>query len=92
MSMKNMYPSYLIGKQVKHFLHNKFSTNNSNVVKQTKTTFYHKLPYIGSFPNSNKKKIKELCKKFCKNSNIKIFFLFLKRAIFFRVKTVYQVV
>ena len=25
--MKNMYPSYLIGKQVKRFLHNKFYTN-----------------------------------------------------------------
>ena len=74
MLMKNMYPSYLIDKQVKHFLHNKFSTNNSNAVKQTKTTLYYKLPYIGLFSNNTKKKIKELCKKFCKNSNIKIVF------------------
>ena len=41
--MKNMYPSYLIDKQVKRFLHNKFATNNSNAVKQTKTTLYYVL-------------------------------------------------
>ena len=69
-----MYPSYLIDKQVKCFLHNKFSTNNSNAVKQTKTTLYYKLPYIGLFSNNTKKKTKELRKKFCKESNIKIVF------------------
>ena len=31
--MKNMHPSYLIDKQVKHFSRNKFSTNNCNAVK-----------------------------------------------------------
>ena len=87
-----MYPSYLIDKQVKCFLHNKFSTNNSNAVKQTKTTLYYKLPYIGLFSNNTKKKTKELHKKFCKESNIKIVFSPLKLAICFRVKTIYQVV
>ena len=72
--MKNMYPSYLIDKQIKRFSHHKFFTNNSNSVKQTKTTLYYKLPYIGSFCNNTKKKIKELCKTFCKSSNIKIVF------------------
>ena len=72
--MKNMYPSYLIDIQVKRFLHNKFSTNNCNAVKESKTTLYCKLPYIGSFSNNTQKKIKELCKKFCKNSNKNIAF------------------
>ena len=56
--MKNMYPSYLIDKQVKRFLHNKFSTNYCNAVKESKTTLHYKLPYIGSFSNNTKKKIK----------------------------------
>ena len=73
--MKNMYPSYLIDKQVKRFLHNKFSTNNCNAVKESKTTLYYKLLHIGSFSNNTEKKIKEICKKFCKNSNI-VFLLF----------------
>ena len=72
--MKNMYPSYLIDKQVKRLLHKKFSTNNCNAVKESKTTLYYKLPYIGSFSNNTKKKIEELCKKFSKNSNISIVF------------------
>ena len=69
-----MYPSYFIDKQIKRFLHNKLSNNSFNAVKQTKTTLYYKLPYIGSFSNNTKKKIKELCKKFCKNSNVNIVF------------------
>ena len=72
--MKNIYPSYLIDKQVKRLLHKKFSTNNCNAVKESKTTLYYKLPYIGSFSNNNKKKVEELCKKFSKNSNISIVF------------------
>ena len=72
--VKNMYPSYFIDKQVKCFLHNKLSNNSSNAVKQTKTTLYYKLPYIGSFSNNTKKEIKELCKEFCKNSNVNIVF------------------
>ena len=57
--IKSIYPSYLIDKQVKGFLHNKFSTNNCNAVKETKTTLHYKLPYMGSFSNNTKKKIKE---------------------------------
>ena len=90
--MKNMYPSYLIDKQVKRLLHKKFSTNNCNAVKESKSTLYYKLPYIGSFSNNTKKKIRVLCKKFSKNSNINILFLLLKLAICFRNKTVHQVV
>ena len=72
--MKNMYPSYLIDKQVNRFLHNKFSTNDCNAVRESKTTLYYKLPYIGSFSNNTKKNTKEVYKKFCKNSNINIAF------------------
>ena len=81
--MKNMYPSYVIDKQVKRFLHNKFSTNYCNAVKESKTTLHYKLPYIGSFSNNTKKKIKELCKKFCTNSNINIVFSPFKTGDFF---------
>ena len=44
---------------------------------------YYKLPYIFLFSNNTKKNIKELFKKFCKNSNINITFFLLKLAIFF---------
>ena len=72
--MKNLYPSYLIDKQVKPFLHNRFSTNYCNTSNKSKTTLYYNLPYIGSFLNNTEKKIKELSQKFYKNSNKNIVF------------------
>ena len=64
--MKNMYPSYLIDKQVKRFLHNKFSTNYCNAVKKSKTTLYYKLPYIGHFLTTLKRKYKSYVRSFVK--------------------------
>ena len=46
----------------------------------------YKLPYIVSFSNNTKKKIKELCKKFCKNSNINIVFSPFKTGNLFLIK------
>ena len=86
-----MYPSYLIYKQIKRFLHHKLSANNYNAVKQTKTTLYYKYPYVGSFCNNTKKKIKELCKTFCKDSNIKIVFSPFKTGDLFPSEDFYQV-
>ena len=81
-----MHPSYLIGKQVKRFLHKKFYTNYCNAVTEFKTTLYYKLPYISLFFNNTKKKIKELCKKFSKTSNANIVFSPFKVSDFFSSK------
>ena len=73
--MKNLYPSYLIDKEIKKFLENKFTTKeNTNIVHNNKSVSYYKLPYIGSYSNSTKKKIYELCKTSCKNTNVKLVF------------------
>ena len=77
--MKNLYPSYLIDKEIKKFLENKFTTKeNTNIVHNNKSVSYYKLPYIGSYSNSTKKKIYELCKTFCKSSNVKLVFSLFK--------------
>ena len=68
-----MYPSYLIDKQVKCFLHTKFPTNYCNTVREKKN-FSYKLPYIGLFSNNTRKEIKGSSKKVSKNSNINIVF------------------
>ena len=73
--MKNLYPSYLIDKEIKTFLENKFTTKeNTNIDHNNKSVSYYKLPYIGSYSNSTKKKNFELCKTFCKKTNVKIVF------------------
>ena len=73
--MKNLHPSYLIDKEIKKILENQFTTKeNTNIDHNNKSVFYYKLPYIGSYSNSTKKTIYDLCKTFCKNTNFKIAF------------------
>ena len=58
-----MYPSYLIDKQIKLFLNNKLSENDTPKENSNKENItYHKLPYIGDISVRTKKKIVELCK------------------------------
>lgn len=50
-----MYPAYLIDKEIKSFLNNKFL--NDDISKDNfneKHISYHKLPYIGDISVSNK--------------------------------------
>ena len=54
--MKNYTPSYLIDKEIKKFLDNKFTTKeNTNIDYNNKSASYYKLPCIGSYSNSTKK-------------------------------------
>ena len=70
---KNMYPSFLIDEQIKLFLNDKLSKNDTLKENSNKeNTTYHKLPYIGDISVRTKKKIGELCKRFCKNTDINI--------------------
>ena len=70
---KNMYPPYLIDKQIKLFLNNKLSENDPLKENSNKENItYHKLPYIGGISVRTKKKIGELCKRFCKKTDINI--------------------
>ena len=70
---KNIYPPYLIDKKIELFLNNKLSksgTPKENSNKENKT--YYKLPFIGDISVRIKKKIGELCKRFCKKTDINI--------------------
>lgn len=68
---KNMYPPYLTVKHIKSFLNNTFSNNDtSNENFNEKHNSHYKLPYISDIFISTKKKMGELCKRFCKNMDI----------------------
>ena len=68
--MKNLYPSYLIDKEIKRFLENKFTTKeNINIAYNKKCVSYYKLPYTGSYSNSTKKKM-----IFAKSPMLNLFF------------------
>ena len=68
-----MYPSNLIDREIKKYLNKKF-TDNTIENGDNKIICYYKLPFIGSYSNNTKKKISELCKRFCKQTNIKVVF------------------
>ena len=73
--MKNYTPSYLIDKEIKKFLDNKFTIKeNTNIDYNNKSASYYKLPCIGSYSNSTKKIFFELHKTFCKNTKVVIVF------------------
>ena len=54
-------------------------------VKSDKTRFY-KLPYIGKDSQQFQKKLSKICKRFCKDSDLKIVSTFLKINIYFSTK------
>ena len=68
-----MYPSNLIDREIKKYLNKNFADNTIEN-RDNKIVCYYKLPFIGSYSNNTKKKISELCKRFCKQTNIKVVF------------------
>ena len=59
-------------------IRNENTTNNNKI--------YFKLPYIGNFSNITKIKLKGICDKYCKNTNIVVAFSLLKIGSFFSCK------
>ena len=67
--MRKTYPPYLLDKQIKLFLDNELSENDTLKENSNKeNTTYHKLPYIGDTSVKIREKIGELCKRFCKKT------------------------
>ena len=51
--MKNLHPSYLIDREIKKFLENKFTAKKiTSIVHNSKRVSYYKLIYIGSYSKS----------------------------------------
>ena len=74
---KNMYPLFVIDNQIKRFLEMQYTNiSNENTVNNNKKVYF-KLPYI---------KLKQICDKYCKNTNIVVTFSPLKIGSFFSCK------
>ena len=84
--MKTLHRSYLINKEIKTFLENKFTTKeNTNIDHNNKSISYYKLPYIVLI-QTVPKKIMSYVKHFAKTPMLNYFFtiqiagpIFLKR-------------
>ena len=69
-----MYPPFLIDKQIKLFLNNKLSKNDTPKENSNKeNTTYHKLPYIGGISVKTKEKTGKLSKDFAKIPTLILF-------------------
>ena len=75
---KNMYPMFVINNQIKRFLEKQYITKSNEDTVNNKKKVYFKLPYIGTFSNPTKIKLKQICDKYCKNANIDLAFSPLK--------------
>ena len=81
-----MYLIFVIDNLIKSFLEMQYTTiNNENTANNNKKVYF-KLPYIGSISNATKMKPKQICDKYCKNTNTAVVFSRLKIGRFFSCK------
>ena len=85
---RNCFPSHFIDKITKQYLRTPRQNPNKNVSNNTENTNIHylKLPYIGNYSRLTQIKIRQLCKRFCKDLNIKLVFSTFKIKTFFSFK------
>ena len=84
--IKNVYPPFLIVKDIKKCLDYKFSSNQ-NQLKDKSDVHYSKLSYISNLSYDIKNYLSKLCKEFCKEKfNIKLVFNSFKFKNYFSYK------
>ena len=73
--MKNLYPSYLIAKEIKKFVENNFTTKkNTNIVHNYKSVSYYKQNKQVFIQTEPRKKFMSYVKHFAKTSLLKLSF------------------
>ena len=85
---RNSFPAFVIDNVVKRYQdkvkNNQHSSDSSTV--NAGNVRYFKLPFIGQFSTVTQSKINILCKRFCKDLNIKLVFTSFKIKNFFQNK------
>ena len=87
---KNMFPSRLVESTVKSFLDKKCDgviPTEDNESKSEISKTYFKLPYIGEYSDFVSRKMRNLGKQFCKNTEIKMSFSMFKIGNMFSTKS-----
>ena len=84
---KNMFPPRLVNSTINKFLNRNSENSVTSEKEGTEEISYFKLPYIGSHSEYVSKRIKQICKQFCKNLDIKISFSMFKVGDMFSLKS-----
>ena len=83
-----MFPPRLVNNIINQYLRNRnLERTVTSGNGETEEISYFKLPYIGSHSDFVSNRLKQLCKQFCKNLNIKISFSMFKVGDMFSLKS-----
>ena len=84
---RNMFPNQIIDNEVRRFLDKQYVKENKTKDSETeKKTSFFKLPYFEDISEKTRKKIKNIAKELCKETNIHINFSTFKIGTLFSVK------
>ena len=86
---KNCFPLQVTERSLNRYLNIKLRKPESVCTlngKDKPTTFYYKLPFIGSFSSLTQKRLHFLTKHYCRNINIQVVFTTFKIGRFFSPK------
>ena len=84
---RNKFPPKLINRETKNYLNKVYEVEQN---KEDKKIDYYKLPYLGDVSKYTQKRIRELCKSFCKTLEITRSFNTCKLGSFLSTKSVYH--
>ena len=72
---KNLFPVHIVEKVINRYLSRAtIRPSGSSQVQQTVSTYYFKLPYVGSFTREAQKRLRKLVQRYCTNIEIKLAF------------------
>ena len=84
---KNLFPVHIVEKVINRYLSRAtIRPSASSQLQQTVSTYYFKLPYVGSFTREAQKRLRKLAQRYCTNIEIKLAFSSFKIGSMFSVK------
>ena len=79
---KNVFPVHIVEKVINRYLSRAtIHPSASSQVQQTVSTYYFKLPYVGSFTREAQKRPRKLAQCYCTNIEIKLAFSSLRLVV-----------
>ena len=84
---KNLFPVRMVEKVINRYVSRAtIRPSASSQVQQAVSTYYFKLPYVGSFTREAQKRLRKLVQRYCTNIEIKLAFSSFKVGSMFSVK------
>ena len=84
---KNLFPVHIVEKVINRYVSRAtIRPSASSQVQQAVSTYYFKLPYVGSFTGETQKRLRKFVQRYCTDIEIKLVFSSFKVGTMFSVK------